>query len=214
MGIWNETKSLTNSHTKELSENLSCIIASGLASSTTNKYSSAWKLWVDWCKENPGIKVVPATPFSVALYLSYVLETKNNQGAIVSAFYGINWGHTIMGFPSPTTSPFVKLAFEGCQRLCTSEKRGPKEPIPPEILKMFYDNLSKSNDLGDWRFLNLCFMGFSGFLRIEELLALQIKHVQIKDRHLEIKIEKSQNATNIVTVKFCMFPNLILNIAQ
>lgn len=168
------------------------VIGSGLAASTTNKYSAGWKYWVEWCKSNREISVIPATPFTVALYLVHVLESKNKTGPLISAFYGIRWGHIISGFPSPTDDPFVKLAFEGCQRLCDSHRNGPKEPIPVELLKQFYNQLYDLNNLKHLRFLTMVFLGFTGFLRIDELLLTQMKHVKFYENRLEIRLEKSK----------------------
>ena len=195
MGIWKDAEVFQSDSLLKLSQQLTTVIGAGLTNSTTNKYSSAWKGWVEWCKQNPEINVLPASPFSVALYLTFLLETKNKTGPIISAFYGIRWGHVIAGIPSPTSIPFVQLAFEGCQRLCQNEKKGPKDPKDPistDLLKLFFEKLIGTNNLKDLRFLNLCFLGFAGFFRIEELLLTQIKNVKILDTHVEIFLEKSK----------------------
>ena len=136
------------------SSSLSGVIEAGLPSSTNAKYHSAWKKWLDWCKTNTEVVSLPANPFFVALYLNYILQTQNTKGALISAFYGIRWGHNISGLKSPTEHPFVQLAFEGCQRLSLTGRRQPKEPISPSLLKFFYDRFSGS-DLFDLRFLVL-----------------------------------------------------------
>ena len=38
----------------------------------------------------------------------------------------------------------------------------------------------------------MCFLGFAGFFRIEELLEVQLKHMVFKSTHIEITIEKSK----------------------
>ena len=42
------------------------------------------------------------------------------------------------------------------------------------------------------RFLLTCLLGFAGFLRIDELLDVKLKHIKIKESHLEIIIPKSK----------------------
>ena len=37
-----------------------------------------------------------------------------------------------------------------------------------------------------------CLLGFSGFLRIDELLSIKIKHLRINESHLEILVPKSK----------------------
>ena len=39
----------------------------------------------------------------------------------------------------------------------------------------------------------ICILGFSGFMRISELLAVQVKHLQIKPDRLEIFIPQAKN---------------------
>ena len=97
-----------------------------------------------------------------------------------------------MGFISPTNNPFVQLAFEGCQHLCQSEttKEG---PITFEMIKSLVNNIEgKDASLPDLRFLPTCLSGFSGFLRIYELLSIKIKHLRINESHLEIMVPKSK----------------------
>ena len=134
-GIWSESEKIESASLKKLSASLPEIIEAGLASSTNNKYYTGWKRWLDWCKENPEVNNLPGNPFFVALFFNHILLKYKTKGAIVSAFYGIRWGHSIAGFVSPTDHPFVKLAFEGCQRLADTSRKQPKEPISPEVLK-------------------------------------------------------------------------------
>ena len=101
-----------------------------------------------------------------------------------------------MGFDSPTDNPFVQLTFEGCQRLCQSETTK-KEPITPKMIKSLVDKFGGKNaSLPDLRFLLTCLLRFSGFLRIEELLSIKIKHQRINESHLEILVPKSKTDQN------------------
>ena len=142
---------------------------------------------------NPEVEKLPANPFFVALFLNHTLLQHKTKGSITSAFYGIRWGHSIAGFTSPTEHPFVQLAYEGSQRLAEYKGKQPKEPLSPEILKMLFDKYGEnSSNLLDIRFLTMCFLGFAGFFRIEELLLVQVKNIVFKDSHLEITLEKSK----------------------
>ena len=97
-----------------------------------------------------------------------------------------------MGFDSPTDNPFVQLAFEGWQRLRQSETTK-KKPITFAIIKSLVEKFGGKNaSLPDLRFLLTCLLGFSGFLRIDELLSIKIKHLRINESHLEILVPKSK----------------------
>ena len=96
-----------------------------------------------------------------------------------------------MGFNSPTDNPFVHLVFEGCQRLCKTDTTE-KEPITSNMIKTLVTKYGGENcTILDLRFLLTCLSGFAGFLRINELLDVKLKHIKIKESHLEIVIPKS-----------------------
>ena len=50
----------------------------------------------------------------------------------------------------------------------------------------------KNASLSNLRFLLTCLLGFSGFLRIEELLSIEIKHLRINESQLETLVPKSK----------------------
>ena len=97
-----------------------------------------------------------------------------------------------MEIDPPTDNPFVQLVFEGCQCLCQSEATK-KEPITSEMIQSLVNKSGGKNaSLPDLRFLLTCLLGFSGFLRKEELLSIKIKYLRISESHLEILVPKSK----------------------
>ena len=137
-GVWNLQQNIKDEEIKMLSKSLPFVIESGLANSTNKKYFHGWKAWADWCNSKQEVHLCPADPFYVAIFLNHILFTSGKKGSVITAFYGIRWGHHVMGFDSPTDNPFVQLTFEGCQRLCQSETTK-KEPITPEMIKSLVD---------------------------------------------------------------------------
>ena len=96
-----------------------------------------------------------------------------------------------MGFNSPTGNPFVQLAFEGCQRLCETETTK-KEAITSDMIKTLVTKYGGKNyTIPDLIFLLTCLLGFAGFLRIDKLLDVKLKHIKLQESHLEILIPKS-----------------------
>ena len=106
-----------------------------------------------------------------------------------SAFCGIRWAHIRGGLYSPTDHPFVKLAFEGAKRsiakLGTTCSRK-KEPISTEVIHELVKFYGCSNDLIKIRFLVICLLGFAGFMRISELLALKVGDLTFNESGLKI----------------------------
>ena len=85
-----------------------------------------------------------------------------------------------MGFNSPTVNPFVQLAFEGCQKLCETETTK-KEPITSDMIKTLVTKYGgKNSTIPDLRFLLTSLLGFEGFLRIDELLDIKLKHMKLQ----------------------------------
>ena len=95
-----------------------------------------------------------------------------------------------MGYNSPTDNPFVQLVSEGCQRLCETEATK-KEPINSDMIKTLVTKYGgKSSTIPDLRFLLTCLSGFAGFLRIDELLDVKLKHIKLQESHIEILFPK------------------------
>ena len=177
---------------KNVIKNLAFVNESGLANSTNRKYFHGWKTWADWCDSKQEVHLFPAYPSHVATFLNHILFTLGKKASVETAFYGIRWGHHVMGFDSPTDNPFVQLEFERCQRLCQSEITK-KEPITSEMIESLVNKFGwKNASLPDLQFLLTCLLGFSGFLPIEELLSIKIKQLRINESHLEILVPKSK----------------------
>ena len=104
-----------------------------------------------------------------------------------------------MGFNSPTDNPFVQLPFEGCQWLCETETTK-KESVTSDMIKTLvtkYDE--KSSSIPDLRFLVKCLLGFTGFLPVEELLVIKLKHKSTREKlrnfNPKIKSRSTQGGT-------------------
>ena len=147
-----------------------------------------WKNWSS-LKE---VSHCPGDPFYISIYLTSLIFTNGTKGALVDAFYGIRWGHHLAGFHSPTDHPTVQMAFDGAQRICAKPIKK-KDPMLTEVVKILVDTHdSLDSSLHDLRFLVVVVVCFAGFLRADELLATRLKHIQIKEKHMEIFIAESK----------------------
>lgn len=187
---WRNTSS--DQELKSLSSSLHKILDSAYADTTNKKYSRGWKNWLDWSSKKSEVISIPASPFYVALYFNRVLQINGTRGALTEAFYGIRWGHLIAGFSSPTDNPFIKVVFEGCQRLAKSNPRGKKDAITADMVKSLFDCYAQPENLPNYRFMVMVLICFSGFMRIDEALNIQLQDVKITDSHLEIHLDKSK----------------------
>ena len=78
----------------------------------------------------------------------------------------------------------MKLAKEGCIRLCEHDKNK-KVPLNASDIKLLVDSYLGNYDLLIDRTVVTCLLGFTGFFRISELISVQLKHLEILPRSFE-----------------------------
>ena len=101
------------------------------------------------------------------------------------------WIHTTAGLPTITVHPFVKATLEGLQRML-EKPVVKKEPMTVEILEAIVRDAEKSGRLTDLRLATACLLGFSGFLRFNELINLRSYDVVIEADLMRIRITHSK----------------------
>ena len=129
----------------------------------------------------------------VALYLRHLLDSAKTASPIDTAVYSIRWGHFMAGLPTPTDHPLVQSTYEGCRRIL-AKPRVPKDPIQPQMLeKLIQTHGQASASPADLGLLFIVLVGYSGFLRISEILSIQVKHINIVPEDMSIFIPKRKN---------------------
>ena len=175
---------------KEKAGTLPELLNAAYANSTLRKYKPAWQKWREWASQFNEVSYCPADPFFVAVYLNDLTSSNATEGAITAAVMGIRWGHRNSGFNSPTDNPLVKLALEGSKRLIAARnpvaKQNRKEPITSDLLKAIVDEYRTTENLMDIRFVLMTVLGFCGFLRISEMLEIQIKDISFCEDGVKI----------------------------
>jgi len=178
---------------KTSADNLPNLLDAAYAESSIDKYKSAWFKWKAWSDRFPEVSAIPAEPFFIALYFNDLVAEKSKVGAINNAINGIRWMHIRQGYESPTYHPFLQMAAEGARRLCSSNSTSnQKEPITLEIIGKLIDKIGVSHNLMNLRLVVLTLIGFSGFLRISEILQMKVEDVRIFEDHIKINIPKSK----------------------
>ena len=97
------------------------------------------------------------------------------------------------GLPSPTEHPLLQSTYEGCRRIL-AKPRQPKDPVQPQMLenpvqKHGHSNASPAN----LRLLFLVLVEYSGFLRIGEILSIQVKHIRLVPEGMSIFLPNRKN---------------------
>ena len=176
----------------KLASTLPDLIRAAIAPTTRNKYERAWVSWVDFCRMYNKPYTTTDT-FFVATYFNHLLLQKGTRGSINDAFYGIRWGHHSSGYHSPTDHPFVKLAYEGALRLSEYSGTRKKDPMTSDMIKQLVTTYFKEpHNFLHLRFLVVCMLGFAGFMRISEVLSIQIRDINFHTTYMTIHLEKSK----------------------
>ena len=189
-----KTAAIQDAELKARAGSLHNLVHARWAASTTKKYSAAWNKWETWCDKHPESPKRPADRFYIALYINDLVIEGGSYGALEAASAGIRWGHITTGLPNPMEDLFLKTILEGAKRTIGKPKgSGQKKPMSVEMVKQVVSRYGCGKNLLHHRLVVICVLGLSGFLRISELLAIQIRHLVFKDTHMEITIPKAKN---------------------
>ena len=191
-GIESHQRQTSNTKLQQLVEGVPDLLNAGRASSTRSKYERAWQKWFEYCTDFADVTPLPADPFDIAVYFNYLLTYRGTRGSIVDAMYGIRWGHIVEGHLPPTDHPFVKLAYDGAIRLSNYEGTKKKDPFTSSMLHALV-NPDLLDDLIYLRFVTICILGFTGFLRLDELLNLRVRDIQFYSSYMTLTIPKCKN---------------------
>ena len=179
-------------HLQELAEDLPNLVMSSKAASTTAKYVRAFNHWKRWASQFPEVQAFPASPLHISLYLNELKKELGSKSSIEAAVYGLNWAHEMAGLDSPTSHPLVHAALEGTRRQL-GKPTVKKEPVTSEMLQSLVEKFGGRNaSPTDLRGLAICFRGYAGFLRYDEIAGLRFSDVKVLEDHLELFIASSK----------------------
>ena len=91
--------------------------------------------------------------------------------------------------------PIRKHSLGGGKKKSRQAIKGSKRTMSPEMVKEVVQLFGQGTNLLHHRTVVICLLGFSGFLRISELLDIQIKHLTFLSSHLEIFIPKAKTTS-------------------
>lgn len=165
-------------------------ILSARADGTVKKYSSQIKYFDNFCKMK-GFQSRPANSIHVAMYLSSLIDLGKSDNVISSAFYAIKWLHDINDFEDPTKSSTVSKMLE-CSKRLNSKPVQKKDVINSEHLVRLCDIYPGTTDVITLRDLAMILIGYSGFLRYNEISELKCNDVEFKPDYIVLHIRKSK----------------------
>ena len=116
------------------------------ADNTVINYCKSFCKFKEWCLHSTGeVSFLPATSFTVSLYLHHLLENSLGSSTIYGVFYAINWVHKLSGFENP--NPYDNFLVRSIVEASSRAPRIPvkkAEPITPEILGLILQHYGES----------------------------------------------------------------------
>lgn len=111
---------------------------------------------------------------------------------IESVFYGLKWIHDIHNLKNPCESRFLHLVLDGLKRIL-AKPTVKKSPITANMLQKLCTAYAGHNaSLLDLRLCTMCLLGYAGFFRFSELVAIRRCDIEIHKSFVNIFIEKSK----------------------
>jgi len=165
------------------------------AAATRRAYASDWRHFAQWCQAN-GLESLPATPSTVALYLTSLAKPRENEkprkaATITRRLTSINAAHKEKGLDSPATMNHRLVAdtLHGIRRnLGVAQTR--KKPLTRDrivkLLGALEGPIAASRDKA------LLLIGFAGSLRRAELAALKVEEMTRHRKGITLSIPRSK----------------------
>jgi integrase len=165
------------------------------AAATHRAYDSDWRHFVAWCDQN-GLASLPATPSTVALYLTSLAKPPDGEkprkaATITRRLTSINAAHKEKGLDSPATMNHRLVAdtLHGIRRsLGVAQTR--KKPLTRDRIVKLLGALE--GPIAAARDKALLLIGFAGSLRRSELAALRVEQVTWHRKGITLAIPRSK----------------------
>jgi len=166
------------------------LVKTSKSDNTYKQYNTYFKAYSAWCRKydfNP----LPSSDYHVSLFLASLKYSCPSASKINAIVYGISWAHKIAGFSDPCDSDLVLFAKNGLIR-ANSKPPVQKCAISIEDMKKIVQHFGKSDSLLDLRFVTMCLVCFSGFLRFSELVSLKRCDITFFEDCAKINIVESK----------------------
>ena len=164
------------------------------APSTSKRYLQEIKKFFQWIMAHFGRVISLVTDLIAAVYLYNRTTSSASSSSLVVAHATLKWLHTFVPYHihNPMDAPIVRNILEASKR----DKAKPvtkKLPLSSTIVKKIIEkHASRNADLKNLRIACICVIGFSAFLRYNELANITTNHVQFREDRVRIFIPTSK----------------------
>lgn len=157
------------------------------ADNTRRAYRADWADFAAWCALRR-VSALPATPQTVALYLSGLAEHRK-VSTLQRRLSAISQAHKTAGHPTPTKDAAVRAVFAGIRRAHGTAQQGKAPVMTPDLRQMV---AALPNSPLGMRDRALLLVGFAGAFRRSELVGLDVVDVSFTRDGLVIRLRRSK----------------------
>ena len=146
-----------------LAERLKTTILSSKVNSTSSLYHRAYRKWKEFAISTFDGAVSLLNPFMLHCTCNTLLSNPIPLASVIdSAFYGINWAHSMAGIPSPTDNSIVEAVSAASKRILGTAIVNRKEPISSSVIHVIISRSNLENPV-ELRNVTLYVLSFAGF---------------------------------------------------
>jgi len=174
----------------ELEEAVRQYARASKAPNTVRAYRSDLGDFTMWCTDHQ-LTPIPATPETVALYITALAGTGARPSTIQRRLSAISQAHQLSGHePSPTQSPIVRTTMAGIRRTLGMAPAQKAAVVTAELRTLL--GVTPADTLAGLRDRALLLVGFAGGFRRGELVALDVEDVEETEEGLRLRIHRSK----------------------
>jgi site-specific recombinase XerD len=162
-------------------------IAQSKAKNTLRAYRADWADFERWC-ETAGMVALPATPETLALYVTARAETCK-VSTLSRRIATISQAHKTAGHEPPHKNAVVRTVWAGIRRAKGVAQVGKAPAVTADIRRMVSTLEDSAIGIRDRA---LILVGFAGALRRSELVALDREDLRVTEDGLELTIRRSK----------------------
>jgi site-specific recombinase XerD len=159
------------------------------ARTTRKAYSNDWKLFEIWCHAH-GQVALPATPATLALYLTHLASCGRKYSTIRRARIAIGQIHCAAHLPRPDQDRRIRVLERGIGRTIGTREQG-ASPLCVAELERAVNTLNRGS-LRDTRDRALLLLGFACGYRASDLVTLDAEHVHVEGDALRVFLPRSK----------------------
>ncbi len=169
--------------------------AKSRSANTLRAYQSDWSEWCAWCEAH-GHTPLPAAPDVIARYLTFMVRCQSKVSTMSRRLSAIRFAHIAARLASPLDNADLSAVWDGIRR---THSAPPSRALPlhPPLLWECVDATPVTNVdglplLAGLRDRAVLIVGFVGALRVSELAAVDVEHIETDAKGLVIHIPRSK----------------------